>query len=81
MDYGLKYPWQEVVVEAFIAAPADLGAKINEAERTIAARINDPQIDFSERMALDDALRMLWVLMSETKAEEAEQRRSRTQMA
>jgi hypothetical protein len=81
MDYGLKYPWQEAVVAAFIAAPADLGVKINEAERTIAARINEPQIDFSERMALDDALRMLRVLMSETKAEQAEQSRDRTQSA
>jgi hypothetical protein len=81
MDYGLKYPWQEAVVEAFIAAPADLGAKINEAERAISARIGEPEIDFAERMALDDALRMLRVLMSETKAEEAEQSRSRTQVA
>ena len=81
MDYGLKYPWQEVVVAAFIAAPADLGIKIKEAERTISARMSEPQIDSSERMALDDALRMLRVLMTETKAEEAEQNRSRTQMA
>lgn len=81
MDDGLKYPWQEAVVAAFIAAPSDLGAKINEAERTIAARISEPQIDFSERMALDDALRMLRVLMTETKAEEAEHSRSRTQNA
>ena len=81
MDYGLKYPWQEAVVEAFIASPADLGAKINEAERTISARIKEPQIHIAERMALHDALRMLRVLMSETKAEEAEQNRSRTQIA
>jgi hypothetical protein len=81
MDYGLKYPWQEVVVAAFIAAPADLGIKIKEAERTITARISEPQLDFSERMALDDALRMLRVLMSETKAEEAEHSRSRNQTA
>ena len=81
MDYGLKYPWQEAVVEAFIASPADLGAKINEAERTISARIKETQIDFAERMALDDALRMLRVLVSETKTEEAEHNRSRTQVA
>ena len=81
MDYGLKYPWQEAVVEAFIASPADLGAKINEAERTISVRIKEPQIDFAERMALDDALRMLRVLMTETKAEEAKHSRSRTQVA
>ena len=78
MDYGLKYPWQEVVVEAFIAASADLGIKIKEAERTITARISEPQIDFSERMALDDALRMLRVLISETKAQAAEYSRAKT---
>jgi hypothetical protein len=81
MDYGLKYPWQEAVVEAFIASPADLDAKIKEAERAISARIREPQIDFPERVALDDALRMLRVLISETKTEEAEHSRSRTQVA
>jgi len=81
VDYGLKYPWQEAVVEAFIASAADLGAKINVAERTISARVNKSGIDFAERMALDDALRMLRVLMSETKAEKTEYSRSRTQVA
>jgi hypothetical protein len=79
MDCELKYPWQEVVVEALIAPPAELSAKINVAERSISARIRESQLDFSERMALDDALRILRVLVSETKAREAEH--SRTQVA
>ena len=81
MDCGPKYAWQEVVVEAFIAPPANLSIKINEAERTISARVRESEIGFSERMALDDAQRMLRVLISETKAQEAEHSRSRTQMA
>ncbi len=84
MDYGLKYniPWQEAVVDAFIVAACRFGRKDRRiAERIISARINEPQIDFPERMALDDALRILQVLISETKAEEAEHSRSRTQVA
>jgi hypothetical protein len=81
LDFELKYPWQAVIVDAFLASPGDLSIKINVAEQTIAARIKQSEIDFSERIALDDALRMLRVLMTETKAEEAEQSRSRTQVA
>ena len=72
MDCGLKYAWQEVVVEAFLAPPSDLSIKINEAERTISARIRESEIDFAERMALDDALRMLRVLTSEARLQQAE---------
>ena len=72
MDCGLKYPWQEVVVEAFLAPPSDLSIKINEAEQTISARIRESEIDFAERMALDDALRMLRVLTSEARLQQAE---------
>ena len=72
MNCGLRYPWQEVVVEAFLAPPGDLSIKINEAERTISARIRESEIDFAERMALDDALRMLRVLTSEARLQQAE---------
>ena len=81
VDFALKYPWQAVIVDAFLAPPADLSAKINVAEQTIAARVRESEIDFSERMALDDALRMLRVLISEIKAEKAEHSRLRTQVA
>ena len=72
MDCGLKYPWQEVVVEAFLAPPSDLSIKIDEAERAISARVRESEIDFAERMALDDALRMLRVLTSEARLQQAE---------
>jgi len=72
MDCGLKYAWQEVVVEAFLAPPSDLTVKINEAEQTISARIRESEIDFAERMALDDALRMLRVLTSEARLQQVE---------
>lgn len=81
MEYGLKYAWQEVVVEAFLASPPDLSTKINKAERAISARLIENDLDFAEQTALDDALRMLRVLISETKATEAEHSRNRTQVA
>lgn len=80
VDFALKYPWQAVIVDAFLASPNDLSIKINVAERAISARVNESAIDFAERMALDDALRMLRVLISETKAP-AERSRSRSQVA
>jgi hypothetical protein len=72
MNCELKYAWQEVVVDAFLAPASDLSIKIDEAEQTIAARIRESEIDFAERMALDDALRMLRVLTSETRLQQAE---------
>jgi hypothetical protein len=81
MDCGIKYWWQEVVVDAFRSDPSDLSMRINVAERTISARIKESEIDFSERMALSDALRMLRVLISETEARRAEHARSRTAIA
>ena len=72
MNCELKYAWQEVVVDAFLAPPSDLGIKIDEAERTISARIRESEIDFAERMALDDALRMLRVLTTEARLQQAE---------
>ena len=72
MNCELKYAWQEVVVDAFLAPPSDLSIKIDEAERTISARIRESEIDFAERMALDDALRMLRVLTSEARLQQAE---------
>lgn len=72
MNCELKYAWQEVVVDAFLASPSHLTVKINEAEQTISARIRESEIDFAERMALDDALRMLRVLTSEARLQQAE---------
>ena len=81
VDFALKYPWQAVIVDAFLASPSDLSIKIKVAEQTIAARGKQSEIDFSERIALDDALRMLRVLMSETKGQAAEYSRGEQQTA
>jgi hypothetical protein len=72
MDCELKYAWQEAVLDAFLAPPSELITKINVAERTISARMIESEIDFAERMALDDALRMLRVLISEARLQQAE---------
>jgi hypothetical protein len=79
MNCELKYAWQEAVVEAFLASPSDLTVKINEAERTISARIRESEIDSAERMALDDALRMLRVLISEARLQQVEYRQGEEQ--
>jgi hypothetical protein len=66
MSNEIKYPWQQTVVDAFLALPDSLPAKINIAERAISARLTDPQqADLDERTALKDALRALQVLCAE----------------
>ena len=52
-----KYPWQELVLQAF-AAPLDLVCeKIAVAQGAITTRLADPhQPDVSERAELNDAL-------------------------
>jgi hypothetical protein len=64
---SLKYPWQQSVVDAFMETrPQLLPAKINAAERAIAARLHDAASpDLNERIALQDALRSLQVLFKE----------------
>jgi hypothetical protein len=68
MSDEIKYPWQQPVLEAFMASRDSLPVKISVAERAIAARLRDrqQQTDISERIALDDALRMLQILIAET---------------
>lgn len=79
MNCELKYAWQEAVVEAFLASPSDLTVKINEAERAISDRLRESEIDFAERMALDDALRMLRVLISEARLQQVEYKQGEEQ--
>ena len=79
VDFSLKYPWQAVIVEAFLAPPSDLSIKIDEAERAISARVRESEIDFAERMALDDALRMLRVLTSEARLQQVEYKQGEEQ--
>ncbi len=66
MNDGLRYPWQQTLLDAFTASPADLPAKISIAERAIGARLKDNAADPAEMTALRDALTALRVLIAET---------------
>jgi hypothetical protein len=67
MSDEVKYPWQQSVVDAFLAPRDSLAMKINIAERIIAARLQDStQTDLEERIALKDALNALKTLLAET---------------
>ena len=57
------------VVDAFLARPAELAAKINIAERAITARLKGAEkISPAEHLALEDALQSLRVLIADLKA-------------
>lgn len=76
MDEQLKYSWQHTVVDAFLSPPRDLPTKISIAERAILARRKElHSLDRAERIALDDALRALQVLISEATSRPAEYNR------
>lgn len=73
-----KYPWQQAVVDAFLAPASDLPGKINIAERAISARLTQPGgLDFDERIALNDGLRALQVLLSEAQSHATDGRRAK----
>jgi len=64
------YPWQQTVVDAFLASPADLAGKIYIAERAITARLRAPEkISPAEHSALEDALRSLRILVADLKSQ------------
>lgn len=71
-DLKLKYPWQEVVLSAFMEGRSErLPAKINAAERAIAARLCDPTpASLEEQAALQAALRSLRMLFPASKRNE-----------
>jgi hypothetical protein len=57
----LKYPWQQVVLDAFIEL---LPRKLKAAERVICARLHDSRTtDFDEQFALQYALGSLRILL------------------
>jgi hypothetical protein len=57
----LKYPWQHVVLDAFINL---LPRKLKAAKRVICARLHDSRTtDFDEQFALQDALGSLRILL------------------
>jgi len=66
----IEYPWQQTVVDAFLASPADLAGKIYVAERAIMARLKAPEkISPAEHSALEDALRSLRILVADLKSQ------------
>ena len=67
-----KYPWQEPVIDALQSVPESLPAKINVAEKAIAARLTDADhADKEEQLALKDALQWLRTLIAETRPQPA----------
>jgi hypothetical protein len=69
MNDQIQYPWQQAIVDAFLAPGPDLPGKIAIAERAISTRLRGRgHVDSSEHMALADAVRALRVLAFETEA-------------
>lgn len=63
-----KYTWQQPVIDALQSVPESLPAKINVAEKAIAARLTDADhADKEEQLALKDALQGLRVLLARTR--------------
>ena len=67
------YPWQQSVLDAFVAPPNSLAVKIGIAERAIAARLVDTDLGEDERLVIKDALQALRVLLRETTAHRNEE--------
>jgi hypothetical protein len=69
-----KYAWQQAVLDAFGAEAESLPLKINQAQRAIAARQQDPkQPDAFERISITEALKSLKSLIEETRSASARQ--------
>jgi hypothetical protein len=66
-DLNLKYPWQRLVVEAFLERRPDrLPRKVSIAERGLSTRLLDPEpFDADERIAIGEALLALRRLIRE----------------
>jgi hypothetical protein len=63
----IKYLWQQTVLDAFMEfRPEVLPIKVNAAQRAVAARLTDPNPpELDERIAIQDALRSLRILIPE----------------
>lgn len=70
VNLKLKYPWQQLVVAAFLEPHAEnLPGKINIAERGLSARLLDAApFELDERLALGESLLALRQLLNELKA-------------
>ena len=71
MAKQLLFPWQQKVMDAYLAPPDALPIKINIAERAISVRLNHPNLGRYETVALRDGLRALRVLNAECRSEPA----------
>jgi hypothetical protein len=75
LDEGMEkdhfeYSWQQTLLDAFLASPAELAGKINIAERAIMTRLKGPEkISTAEHLAMEDALRSLKVLIADLKSQ------------
>ena len=69
--HHFEYSWQQTLLDAFLASPAELAGKINIAERAIMTRLKGPEkkISPAEHLALEDALRSLKVLIADLKSQ------------
>ena len=61
---GIRYSWQQALLDAFLASREELMLKVAVAQRAINARMLG-ELDVDERVALEDALRALRVLIAE----------------
>jgi hypothetical protein len=78
----IRYRWQQSVLDAFLALPESLPAKINAAERAISARLMERvEPDVEEKLALHDALRALRVLIGEAPAKTVRQQKLKKYIA
>lgn len=72
MENSPRYPWRQTVLEAYLSSREELPAKISAAEKAIAARLRETdQADLEERIALNDGLRALQILMNEVQPHSA----------
>lgn len=75
VDYRIKYPWQQFVVDAFLEFRRErLEGRVNMAERAICQRLSE-ELDLEEQLALRDALSALQVLIPQ-KAREEDQKKN-----
>jgi CheY-like chemotaxis protein len=72
LNVPLRYQWQHCVMDAFASASDSLALKIGIAEQAIAVRLTDLKApDRDEQLAINEALRALRRLISETNPSEA----------
>jgi DNA-binding response OmpR family regulator len=67
---NFRYPWQQMVADALASHRNVLLLRINSAERAIADRLTEPNLEREELAALKEALQALKQLISETKPTE-----------